>query len=64
LIILIIGEDGKAFFWKGNSGKIIVIDDDAHRPVVLLWGSWQERLRHVFTQAPCIMLQFTVVWKH
>jgi hypothetical protein len=43
---LIIGEDGKAFSWKGDSGKIIVTDDDAHRPVALLWGGWQERLRH------------------
>lgn len=44
--LLIIGEDGKAFSWKGDSGKIIVTDDDAHRPVALLWGGWQERLRH------------------
>ncbi|MCK4604537.1 MAG: hypothetical protein KAU41_07560 [Deltaproteobacteria bacterium] len=44
--LLIIGEDGKAFSWKGDSGKIIVTDDDAHRPIALLWGGWQERLRH------------------
>ena len=30
--------------------KIIVTDDDAHRPVVLLWGVWQERLRYVREQ--------------
>lgn len=44
--LLIIGEDGNAFSWKGDSGKIIVTDDDDHRPVALLWGGWQERLRH------------------
>ena len=44
--LLIIGEDGKAFSDKGDSGKIIVTDDDEHRPVALLWGGWQERLRH------------------
>jgi hypothetical protein len=43
--LLIIGEDGNAFSWKGDSGKIIVTDDAEHRPVALLWGGWQERLR-------------------
>lgn len=44
--LLIIGEDGKAFSDKGDSGKIIVTDDEDHRSVALLWGGWQERLRH------------------
>ena len=43
--LLIIGEDGTAFSWKGDSGKVIVTDDQDHRPVALLWGGWQERLR-------------------
>lgn len=43
--LLIIGEEGNAFSWKGDSGKVIVTDDEAHRPVGLLWGGWQERLR-------------------
>ena len=43
--LLIIGEDGKAFSWKGDSGKIIVTDDEHHQPVALLWGGWQGRLR-------------------
>ena len=43
--LLIIGEDGNAFSDKGDSGKVIVTDDDKHRPVALLWGGWQERLR-------------------
>lgn len=44
--LLIIGEDGKAFAHGGDSGKMIVTDDEEHRPVGLLWGRWQERLRH------------------
>ena len=44
--LLIIGEAGNAFSWKGDSGKVIVTDDEEHRPVALLWGGWQERLRH------------------
>ncbi len=42
---LIIGQEGSVFSWKGDSGKVIVTDDEAHRPVALLWGGWQERLR-------------------
>lgn len=43
---LIIGQENKIFSWKGDSGKVIVTDDSEHRPVALLWGGWQERLRH------------------
>ena len=43
--LLVIGEDGKAFSWKGDSGKVLVTDDGERRPVALLWGGWQERLR-------------------
>jgi hypothetical protein len=34
-----------AFSDHGDSGKIIVTDDDQHNVVALLWGGWQERLR-------------------
>ena len=44
--LLIIGEEGRAFSDKGDSGKFIVTDDEQRRPVALLWGGWQERLRH------------------
>ncbi|MFQ6113523.1 MAG: hypothetical protein ACE5NG_05470 [bacterium] len=44
--LLIIGEDHQAFSWKGDCGKVIVIDDNEHRPVALLWVGWQERFRH------------------
>ena len=43
---LIIGQEDKIFSWQGDSGKVIVTDDLEHRPVALLWGGWQERLRH------------------
>ncbi len=43
---LIVGEDGEQFSDKGDSGKLIVTDDDHHRPVALLWGGWREKLRH------------------
>lgn len=41
---LIIGEDGTWFSTYGDSGKLIVTEDD-FRPVALLWGGWQEKLR-------------------
>ena|GEM_PF-7049968 len=31
--------------WNASFEDVIT-DDDAHRPVALLWGGWQERLRH------------------
>lgn len=34
-----------AFSDHGDSGKVIVTDDDQHNVVALLWGGWQERLR-------------------
>jgi hypothetical protein len=43
--LLIVGEDGMAFSWKGDSGKLIVTDNELHQPIALLWGGWQERLR-------------------
>lgn len=43
--LLVIWEEGEVFSDKGDSGKILVTDDEVHRPVALLWGGWQERLR-------------------
>ena len=52
---LIIGDDDvdergvqvtrTAFSDHGDSGKIIVTDDDQRNVVALLWGGWQKRLR-------------------
>jgi hypothetical protein len=52
---LIIGDDDldergvqvtrTAFSDHGDSGKIILTDDDTHNVVALLWGGWQKRLR-------------------
>ena len=34
-----------AFSNPGDSGKLIVTDDDEHNAVALLWGGWMQRLR-------------------
>jgi hypothetical protein len=48
--LLIIGEEpGGAFSFRGDSGKLIVTAVGV-RPVALLWGGWQERLRSGFEQ--------------
>jgi hypothetical protein len=44
--LLIANDDGNAFSWKGDSGKIILTDEPKPKPLALLWGGWQERLRH------------------
>jgi hypothetical protein len=36
--LLIRGEQGEHFSSKGDSGKVIVSDDDEHLPIGLLWG--------------------------
>lgn len=43
---LIASEDRNAFSWKGDSGKVILTDEAKPKPIALLWGGWQERLRH------------------
>ncbi len=43
--LLIIGTEGKAFSTHGDSGSLIVTDDEHHNPIGLLWGGWQEKLR-------------------
>ncbi len=48
--LLIIGEHpGGAFSDHGDSGKIIVTQS-GNRPLALLWGGWQERLRKGYEQ--------------
>lgn len=48
--LLIIGDEpGGAFSARGDSGKLIVTAD-GNRPVALLWGGWQERLRSGYEQ--------------
>ena len=44
--LLIIGEaEGQPFSWHGDSGSLIVTDDEHHTPVGLLWGGWEKELR-------------------
>lgn len=48
--LLIIGDEpGGAFSARGDSGKLIVTSAGL-RPVALLWGGWQERLRKGYEQ--------------
>lgn len=42
---LIIGQEGNAFSDHGDSGKLIVTDDNKRNAIALLWGGWFERLR-------------------
>lgn len=42
---LILGEDGRVFSDVGDSGKLIVTDDDQHQAIALLWGGRCETLR-------------------
>jgi hypothetical protein len=41
---LILG-DGEVFSDHGDSGKLIVTDDDRRNAIALLWGGWFEKLR-------------------
>ena len=43
---LIAGDEEGGFSAPGDSGKLIVTDDDQLRPIGLLWGGWQQRLRN------------------
>ena len=42
---LIAGDDSMPFSLRGDSGKIILTDDQNPRPIALLWGGSYERLR-------------------
>lgn len=42
---LIIGDDPSEFSDPGDSGKLILTDEQNPRPVALLWGGWYEKLR-------------------
>ena len=48
--LLIIGDDGVPFSTHGDSGSLIVTNDDNHNPIALLWGGWQEKLRSGYGQ--------------
>jgi hypothetical protein len=43
--LLILGDDGVPFSTHGDSGSLIVTDDGENRPIGLLWGGWQSKLR-------------------
>ncbi|NRA14932.1 MAG: hypothetical protein HRU04_05485 [Oceanospirillaceae bacterium] len=41
---LIVGDDPSQFSAPGDSGKLILTDEEEPRPIALLWGGWIERL--------------------
>ena len=43
--LLIIGDNDIPFSTHGDSGSLIVTDNEQLNPIGLLWGGWQERLR-------------------
>lgn len=43
--LLIVGDNEIPFSTHGDSGSLIVTNDDHLNPVGLLWGGWQEKLR-------------------
>ena len=48
--LLIVGENGVPFSTHGDSGSLIVTDDEVLNPIGLLWGGWQEKLRTGYAQ--------------
>ncbi len=52
--LLIAGDGDAPFSWKGDSGKLIVTVEEEEgalpRPIGLLWGGWQEKLRRTGEQ--------------
>jgi hypothetical protein len=43
--LLIVGDNEIPFSTHGDSGSLIVTNDDHLNPIGLLWGGWQEKLR-------------------
>lgn len=48
--LLIVGDDGIPFSTHGDSGSLIVTNDENLNPIGLLWGGWQEKLRTGYAQ--------------
>jgi len=48
--LLIAGYDNQPFSTYGDSGSLIVLDNEELNPIGLLWGGWQEKLRTGYAQ--------------
>jgi hypothetical protein len=48
--LLIVGDNNIPFSTHGDSGSLIVLDNEELNPVGLLWGGWQEKLRTGYAQ--------------
>jgi len=48
--LLISGYDGQPFSTYGDSGSLIVLENEELNPIGMLWGGWQEKLRTGYSQ--------------
>jgi hypothetical protein len=48
--LLIVGDNNIPFSTHGDSGSLIVLDNEELNPIGLLWGGWQEKLRPGYAQ--------------
>ena len=48
--LLIVGDNNIPFSTHGDSGSLIVMDNEELNPIGLLWGGWQEKLRSGYAQ--------------
>lgn len=48
--LLIIGDNNIPFSTHGDSGSLIVLDNEELNPIGLLWGGWQEKLHTGYAQ--------------
>jgi len=48
--LLIAGDNNTIFSTHGDSGSLIVTNDEDHNPIGLLWGGWEEKLRTGYGQ--------------
>lgn len=48
--LLIAGDNNIPFSTHGDSGSLIVLDNEELNPIGLLWGGWQEKLRSGYAQ--------------
>jgi len=48
--LLMTGNNNTVFSTHGDSGSLIITDDEKHNPIGLLWGGWEEKLRTGYGQ--------------
>ena len=48
--LLILGDDGIPFSTGGDSGSLIVTDDEYLNPIAMMWGGWTQKLDNYYGQ--------------